>query len=551
MKTSYSHKFLRSPSRTGGFTNTLYLTKIKPIPPLLSSNSKASTDDLTFGSSELNQIERINMKKTTQTQQIWYKAPNNNIYDTLANNNHTQIKRIKNRVRSESEQSNFDLRAEIEKKKYFSLDFITAIYESDQILKRFEVQKTKPKKTVDIYTFNKENKEICLKNNMIALLQSEMNKVSNKEKDIKTALSLSQKGLEKDIKLFEDLVIDHKHIEKDRRIKLNEATHYNKLLHEKKKQLTHILKGLQEDIGRHLNQIIQYKTYADFVHLTLNYKNEISNVTLGDIENTKRDKDLLPLVKKVVTQFSFLDQYEQYHPHILDDPDQLTVFFDQVDSNIRMAINEHITLINEMYHQRAKNEKLLSQIEEKESELKQDLINLSSYDSIKKDKLSIFPTRYNNEIKENTNYINILHNCLKELDRSNNNSLNINSTRILKNTNINDIIKECSNLIYKKEILVNNFQDELNKMQLEQPEQLKKIVDKVKQVNKKNKLIEMKEVARKQQEERKFKYLKRMAIYKPHGGIVYPPPQVLNIRKSIQSQNAVNQEIGYDDLNYD
>lgn len=560
MKTSYSNKFIRSASSTGGLSKTLYLTKTKPISQT-PSISKASTDDMTFGSSEMKQIDRIKMKKTTQTQEIWYKAPNNNIYDTKANNNHYQIKTIKAKVRNTSEQSNFDLRAEIERKKYFSLELVDAIYESEQIRKKLQVQKRKQNEIVDMYTFRKQNKEICLQNNMIDLLKNEMNKVSNKENEIQTALVLSKMGMESDMKLFDELVIDHKRIERERNSKLNEATQYNKILHEKKKELTHNLKVIQEDIERHLRQISQFKTYADFVHLTFNYSNEIENVVLGNIEYSQRDKDFAFVIKKVVNQFAFLDKYDRYHPWILDDPDQLAVFFDQVDGNIRKAINERNALIDEIYHKRVNYEKILGKIEQKESELKQDLVTLSKYDLIEKKKLATLPTRYHDQIKENTYYLNSLYECLKEGEKStsniiiNNNgtsssNVNNNSNWIKTAKSINDIIRECTIILHNQEQWVNDKQEELNSMQIDQPDQLKKIIEKIKRENKKSKLIEIKEVAKKQEEERMMKYLQRMTIYKPHGGIVYPPPQILNRRKNIQSKSDIKQDIGYDDIDY-
>ena len=66
---------------------------------------------------------------------------------------------------------------------------------------------------------------------------------------------------------------------------LNQLIQRNKLLYEKNKRLTYEYKFIVDEIIRYIKLIINYKTYASFVHTLLDEDTKILNINLDQYMN--------------------------------------------------------------------------------------------------------------------------------------------------------------------------------------------------------------------------------------------------------------------------
>ena len=88
------------------------------------------------------------------------------------------------------------------------------------------------KKRVDIHTFTKQNRDICLKNNMIKILKEQKNKIKFNENNYKKALEDANKGYIKDKEAFDKFIINSKLESKKQELKVEEAIRNRKKMAE-------------------------------------------------------------------------------------------------------------------------------------------------------------------------------------------------------------------------------------------------------------------------------------------------------------------------------
>ena len=85
-------------------------------------------------------------------------------------------------------------------------------------------------KRVDINEFARNNREICLKNNVIKYIKDERSNLSKKEKDIIKALEDANNGLNRDEKLFKDFVESNKQKNKEEMLLIENMMEHNMIL---------------------------------------------------------------------------------------------------------------------------------------------------------------------------------------------------------------------------------------------------------------------------------------------------------------------------------
>lgn len=526
----------------------------RPLSPSSMSISQVPTDDTLFAMNEVNIIDKKIHKRQTNRQQVWKIKADNNIYGINATKNYQDIQDVKKKVRETGGWDAFDLRGEIEKKKYFPIENVDVMFQTQNIMKNMEIKKENEKKSyknysnnnrIDLYTFTKQNRDICLKNILIDLLQSERDKISNKENAVSTALVSAKEELRKDMDDFTSFMETQKVTFRNTELALSKMVRDNKIRNERKKQLTQEVKNTQDEIEKTMRTILQYKTYADFIHLVLGSENEVSNVNLSNIDLFNKDRDLEKNISQIKFEFYFLDNDEKFEPPILKNPETMNYLFNQLEANILKFLDTKGDLENESYKEFIENQKIIHDLEEKEKIHLKELQELTEEYRKKNQMINDGGKSIQEQLLINSKFIKELYETICEPR-----SLSLGQGN--KGKQINEIIKEILDVLNGKESMLNTLIEEMESLQKMKDESallFKKLVDKRKNENKIEKYKEGKEKLRKLEEEKNLKYQQRMYRYKIKGPITFPPPNVLKNKKQKKEEQKKN-KINENDMLY-
>ena len=514
------------------------------------SFSSAETDDTFFAMSEIKQMDNKIIKRTNKGT-IW-KTKIKNIYDTFASENQKEINQIKKNIREYDISSvDFDLKTEINKKKYFPVEKVEIINEATNIMNKMKksiINEQKAYETffrknqIDLYTFIKQNREICKKNFMIGLIKDEQDKIKIKEKEIKKDLEDANKYFKKDEAAFYAFATEQKKQFRKDELNLDINIRNNKILMEKIKKLSSDVHETEGEMVRNIKGIIQYKNYADFIHKLLG-KDKIK----ADLRNVKnnlqnKEKDLNSIVKHVIRQFNFLLDSKEIpvKTEEINNPDLLTALFFSLEGNIIHQMRERDEILKEKFNEKRINEK---EIEELKDKIKRD-----------KAKLEIISTELNNSKK-----IYITDNYQEKIEEAGQFIYEISETLIKipipqnKNkTAMDSVIDTTLSILKNKENTINNLFHEietLKKSDKGAEALIKEIYDEIKLQNKRKKHKKGKASLIKLDREKQLKYLKKNYRYKIRGPIVYPPPWVLE-RKIVNDDENKDNKINEEEMLY-
>ena len=501
------------------------------------SLSSAETDDTFFALSEIKQMDK-KISKRINKGLIW-KEKLDNIYDICTFQNKKDIEKVREGVRIYGTGDDFDLKAEIDKKKYFPIEKVEVINDAKEImnnLKKAMINEKKAYETfysknrIDLQTFVKQNREICKKNFVIDLLRSERNKIKTKEKEIKKALEDANKIFLKDKEAFDNFTQNKKRQFRDTDFHLDEAIRNNKLLMEQIKKYNSEVHGTESEIERNIKGIILYKNYADFIHKLLGKKK--INVDLKGIKHTlqNKEKDLVYIVKNVIRQFQFLLDSKEIPVKTdeINNPELLTALFFSLEGSIIQQMSERDEIMKEKFRQKRVFDAEILSLEKKIDDDEKHLITLCK--ELELEKVGYFQENYQTTIDEASSLILEINDELSQPQ--------VNQKGIKKP--IDQVIKSTFGIIHKMEEDLNNLFNEMEKIQGDEKnpdETFKKIVEKIKLKNKAKKHQEGREALLKLEEEKNLKYLQRMNRYKIRGPIVYPPPWVLKRKKGSSEKN--------------
>ena len=501
------------------------------------SLSSAETDDTFFALSEIKQMDK-KISKRINKGLIW-KEKLDNIYDICTFQNKKDIEKVREGVRIYGTGDDFDLKAEIDKKKYFPIEKVEVINDAKEImnnLKKAMINEKKAYETfysknrIDLQTFVKQNREICKKNFVIDLLRSERNKIKTKEKEIKKALEDANKIFLKDKEAFDNFTQNKKRQFRDTDFHLDEAIRNNKLLMEQIKKYNSEVHGTESEIERNIKGIILYKNYADFIHKLLGKKK--INVDLKGIKHTlqNKEKDLVYIVKNVIRQFQFLLDSKEIPVKTdeINNPELLTALFFSLEGSIIQQMSVRDEIMKEKFRQKRIFDAEILSLEKKIDDDEKHLITLCK--ELELEKVGYFQENYQTTIDEASSLILEINDELSQPQ--------VNQKGIKKP--IDQVIKSTFGIIHKMEEDLNNLFNEMEKIQGDEKnpdETFKKIVEKIKLKNKAKKHQEGREALLKLEEEKNLKYLQRMNRYKIRGPIVYPPPWVLKRKKGSSEKN--------------
>ena len=507
--------------------------KSRPSSVIQYRNVEEETDDSIFALSQITNIDNLISKRINKNL-VWKEKPKK-IYDILASRNCKDIKRIRQKIHETrfEPSKNFDLRNEIDKKKYFPIEKVDIINDASEIMKKMENQINDKKinnffikKRVDIQTFAKQNRDICLKNNIINIIKNESNKLKTKEQEISKALEDANISFNKDKMLFDRFLLTNKDKIRQSELIVENAIKHNKNLIEQIHKLNSEIRSRQDEIEKTIRNITIYHSYAEFIHRIIGNGKPVKKINkekLNILQIKNEGKDLKYLINNCFEQFDFLlnDNHIAKTNDFKFDAEQLSYLFNSMENSIIKLMNERDNILREIIREKNNSELLFlkNRINEHEKELnflKKEMNINNLYEPINDES--------KNSLFEGQKYIFEIY---RELN-------NIFGGGEIKNTNMEIISRETINYLYKLEDKLLFYINEMEKIrgnEKEPDELFKNALENVKQENKNKKIKASRKILQKIEEEKKLKFEKRMNRIKIRTVVEYPPPWAKNKKK--------------------
>ena len=517
------------------------------------SFSSAETDDTFFANSEVKNIDKKIIKRINKCS-IW-KEKLNNIYGMYASSNKKDIQDIRRNIREfELGTKDFDLKAEINRKKYFPMEKVEIIFDATDIMNKMKKSLNNEKKSyqtffrknqADLNTFIIQNREICKKNFLIGLITNEREKIKIKEKEIQKDLEDAKKIFVKDEAEFNQFTQEKKVQFRKAELNLDINNRNNKILMEKIRKCSMEVHETESEIVRNIKGIILYKNYADFIHKLLG-KNKIV-ADLRGVKNSlqSKDKDLTSIARHVIKLFNFLLNSKDIpvKTEEINNPDLLTALFFSLEGNIIHQLKERDEILKEKFNDKILFEKEIAILKEKVESDQKKLDMLTKELNISK---NIYITDdYQERIDDASK---LIYEISEELI----------NTQISQNKNkspIDNVIDTNLAILKKTEDTINQLFEEIESIKNSDKgaeELFKTIVDEIKLKNKIQKYKEGREAMMISEEEKNLKYLQKNYRYRVRGPIRYPPPYILERKKEKndkEQKSQINEEemIYYDE----
>ena len=305
------------------------------------------SDDMGFANKQIEKIDDIFKKDKENDKKFWQKNLSNNIYNLNGKTNHQILRELTQRFKLVKD--NDITKVYFSKQPYLNNRQVNQILDGNKISKRVlekaEIErKIKDKKTY-LNEFISQTKSVSLNNLKMKLIGKERMKVAQKEKDYENALKYELRSLEKDIENFDKYKIEEKQRIKNDEITLNKLIQKNKILFEENKRQLHEYKFLVEEIIRYIKLIINYKTYASFVHTLLDDENKILTINLNEYINYKNwtEKDLNKYIKKALNELNLYLKEISLNEKTLDilsDNNRLELLFQIMEDNILQVFKQ-------------------------------------------------------------------------------------------------------------------------------------------------------------------------------------------------------------------
>ena len=472
-----------------------------------------------------------------------------------ASSNKKDIQNIRRNIREfELGTKDFDLKAEINRKKYFPMEKVEIIFDATDIMNKMKKSLNNEKKSyqtffrknqADLNTFIIQNREICKKYFLIGLITNEQEKVKIKEKEIQKDLEDAKKIFVKDEAEFNQFTQEKKVQFRKAELNLDINIRNNKILMEKIRKCSMEVHETESEIVRNIKGIILYKNYADFIHKLLG-KNKIV-ADLRGVKNSlqSKDKDLTSIARHVIKLFNFLLNSNDIpvKTEEINNPDLLTALFFSLEGNIIHQLKERDEILKEKFNDKILFEKEIAILKEKVESDQKKLDMLTKELNISK---NIYITDdYQERIDDASK---LIYEISEELI----------NTQISQNKNkspIDNVIDTNLAILKKTEDTINQLFEEIESIKNSDKgaeELFKTIVDEIKLKNKIQKYKEGREAMMISEEEKNLKYLQKNYRYRVRGPIRYPPPYILERKKEKndkEQKSQINEEemIYYDE----
>ena len=452
------------------------------------------SDDLGFANKQIEKIEDIVKKDKENEQKPWEKKVFN-IYKLNGKTNYQILKEFTQRFKIIKNKDMTKL--DWSKQNYLSNRQVNQILVGNKISKRvldkMKInQKVSDKKTY-LNEFISETKNISFNNLKMKLIANERKKVSQKEKDYENALDYEMKSLEKDIESFQLYKIGAKQRMKNDELTLIKLIQKNKELYEENRRQSHEYKYIVEEIIRYIKLIINYKTYASFVHTLLDQDSKILSVNLNEYINYKNwtEKDLNIYIKKALDELNLYLKEILFNENalaILSDNNRLEILFKIMEDNILQVFKQKEKLEEEDKRITEENTKIYDKLmRDYENNKSKYAIYLTELEEEKKklQKFNIDPELfdYYSEmfILFNDISIFIISDQEKQLKKNMSQS-NLTTKQSEDNSEytLRKNMNECIESLKQKQFYVQGLINEIELYQKEDPELLKIIVNEIK-----------------------------------------------------------------------
>ena len=332
------------------------------LPNIISSNKKkiklrnnnrlknlfvTTLDDIGLANKQIEKIDEIVKKNKETEQKAWNRQILNNIYKFSGKSNYQALKEYSKRYKLIKKTDLSQI--EWDKQSYLNKRQVNQILEGNKItkgvLQSLEITNRLRDKKVYLHEFVFQTKKISIKNLKIKLLKNEKEKLSKKENEYENALNYEKQSLENDIDEFDLYKIKTKQQllnDETTLIKLNQI---NKILFEEAKRLSNEYNYIVDEIIRYIALIINYKTYASFVHKLLGEESDNFNLSLHDCINYKKwtENDLSEYVQKALTGLETYLAKISLNEKVLDvlsDNNRLEILFQVMEDNILKVFKE-------------------------------------------------------------------------------------------------------------------------------------------------------------------------------------------------------------------
>ena len=497
--------------------------------------SSQETDDSLFALSQIKNMDRL-IEKRINKKVVW-KQKARNIYDENTSRNAQKIKNIKNNLHQSrfEDSKNFDLKNEINRKKYFPIEKVQVINDARNIVKNIEYEKYKNKSTknffvkkrVDIHSFVVQNREICLKNNMIKILQKESDRIKQKEIDYSAALKNADIGIKKDEEAFAQFIVQHQILTKQKELEVEDAKRIKKRCLEALYQINIMMRIKYDEVERIIKNIISYYSYAEFIHRI------IGNNTMKNINITKlmskptrnRAKDTKYLIDTAFELFGFLLDKNNSNNTMLDfDAEQMTYLFNSLEQAIMKKIMERDFIIKEMETQNNISDLIF--LQNKKSQHEEELTFLNNELNYLNKLYQPLNEEYEKNLKKAENYIKDIFSLLQE-------EKDIIGYKEPDDIDKDDFCKQTFYLLNQVENKVVFYINEIDNTELNQKENddtFKIIIEQVRNENKRIKIKNSKKLLENLEEEKLNKIKERMSKIPIKYQVEYIPPWILKNR---------------------
>ena len=451
-------------------------------------------DDLGFANKQIEKIDDIFKKDKENEQKFWEKNLSNNIYNLNGKTNYQILRELTQRFKLVKD--NDISKVDFSKQPYLNSRQVNQIMDGNKITKRVlekaEIErKIKDKKTY-LNEFISQTKSVSLNNLKMKLIGNERIKVSQKEKDYENALKYELKSLEKDIENFDKYKIEEKQQIKNDEITLNKLIQKNKILFEENKRQLHEYKFIVEEIIRYIKLIINYKTYASFVHTLLDDENKILTINLNEYINYKNwtEKDLNKYIKKALNELNLYLKEISLNEKTLDilsDNNRLELLFQIMEDNILQVFKKREAFEAEEKRIMDENmkiyDKLMSDYENNKAKYEIYMNELED-DKKKLDKFNMDPELYDYYTEMNFLLNDICHfvvdENMKELKKSSS-QLNLTNGKTEDESGfyLRRDVKKCVEILTRKQFYVQNLITEIEGFKENDPELFRIIIGEV------------------------------------------------------------------------
>ena len=491
------------------------------------------TDDIGFAKMQIDKINQSIVKEGENELKPWLKKINNNIYICNGKTNYQIMKELNKKFKIIK--NNKDIKKiNWSKQSYYNRKELNNIFDgyniSKKIMNKYEVKRKVKDRGFYLDEFISQTKNISMENLKLNLLKSEKDKIFIKENQYEKALEYEKKSLEKDIENFDSFKLEVKRKMKDDEMKLIKLIQNNKLLYETNKKLSHEYKYTIEEIIRYIKLIINYKSYADFIHKLLGGGSKVLNINLNQYINFRNwsEKDLDKYIKNVLKELNiFIIElaFDEKTVDILSDNSRLDNLFKIMEENILKVVeekedfekeekkimeenmNNYNKLMKDYENNKIKYELYLKELEEEEKKVG----NITA-----DPQLEDYYSEMNFLLEDLCNYVNTI-NKIFNISDINNTRESFNSTLSKVGTETQFLyskkLQNCLNDLKLKEFIIEDLINEINEDVKKDPQLTKIIMSQVRLENRIEKTEKEKKIKQIEEFNKKQKIINKIGQF--------------------------------------